>query len=153
MAYEIELKETDPQPVVSIRTRCKVAEIGPILGEILPEVFHYLNKLGVSPSGPPFTRYHSYDGTDCEIEIGFPVREPQPEEGRVTAGELPGGHLACTIHVGPYEDLPHAHDAIDAWIRENGRKSRGPQWESYRTDPGEEPDPNKRETELLWPVE
>jgi effector-binding domain-containing protein len=153
MAYEIELKELNPQPMMSIRTSCRVAEIGPVLAEILPEVFYYLDKLGVRPAGPPFTRYHSFDGTLCEIEAGMPVSEPQQSEGRVVAGELPGGAVAATVHVGPYEDLPAAHDAIDAWIKENGKKSRGPQWESYLTDPGEEPDPQKRETELMWPVE
>jgi len=153
MAYEIELKELKPQPMVSIRTSCKVAEIGPVLAELLPEVFYYLDKRGVRPAGPPFTRYHSYDGTNCEIEAGMPVAEPQPGEGRITAGELPGGTVAVTVHVGPYEELPVAHDAIDAWLKENGKKSRGPQWESYVTDPGKEPDPHKRQTELLWPVE
>lgn len=153
MAYEIELKELDPQPMVSIRSTCKVAEIGPILRETLLEVFHYLDRRGVRPAGPPFTRYHSYNGTDCEIEAGFPVAEPQPGEDRITAGELPGGTAACTVHVGPYEDLPDAHDALDRWIHERGRKSRGPQWESYLTDPGKEPDPHKRKTELIWPVE
>ena len=153
MAYEVELKDLKPQPMVSIRTSCKVAEIGPVLGEILPEVFHYLDKRGVRPAGPPFTRYHSFDGTNCEIEAGMPVAEPQPDEGRITAGELPGGPTATTVHVGPYEDLPSAHDALDAWLKANGKKSRGPQWESYVTDPGEEPDPQKRQTELLWPVE
>ena len=153
MAYEVELKELKPQPMVSIRTSCKVVEIGPVLAEILPEVFHYLDKRGVRPAGPPFTRYHSFDGNDCEIEAGMPVAEPQPGEGRVTAGELPGGTVASTVHVGPYEELPSAHDAVDAWLKKNGKESRGPQWESYITDPGEEPDPHKRKTELLWPVE
>jgi effector-binding domain-containing protein len=153
MEYTIELKKLEPQPMVSIRTSCRVAEIGPALAEILPEVFHYLDKRKVRPSGPPFTRYHSYDGSICEIEAGMPVPEPQPGEGRVAAGELPGGTVASCIHEGPYEELPAAHDAIDAWMKKNGKKSRGPQWESYITDPGKEPDPHKRQTELLWPVE
>lgn len=153
MSYEITVKELKPQPILSIRTKCRVAEIGPVLKEILPEVFSYLDKRGVRPSGPPFTRYHSYDGTQCELEAGFPVAELQSGEGNITAGELPGGAIASTVHVGPYEQLPNAHDAIDAWIHENKKNSRGPQWESYVTDPGREPDPFKRETELLWPIE
>lgn len=153
MQYKIEVKELEPQAMMSIRTECKVAEIGPTLQDILPEVFYYLDKLGVRPSGPPFTRYHSFDGTDCEIEAGFPVSEPQPEDGRVTAGQLPGGEIVSTVHVGPYEMLPQAHDALDEWMRENGKRSRGPQWEMYWTDPGEEADPWKRKTELMWPID
>jgi effector-binding domain-containing protein len=153
MSYKIEVKELNPQPMVSVRTKCRVAEIGPVLKKILLEAFHYLDKRGVKASGPPFTRYHSYDGTNCEIEAGFPVAEAQQGEGRIEAGELPGGAVASTVHVGPYEMLPDAHDAIDAWMSENGKKSRGPQWERYLTDPGGEPDPWKRETELLWPID
>jgi effector-binding domain-containing protein len=152
MPYDIEEKTVEPQPMVSIRTMCKVAEIGPILKEILPEVFAYLDARGVRPCGPPFTRYHSFDGTDCDIEAGFPVSETLEGGGRVEAGELPGGNVVSTVHVGPYEDLPKAHDALDAWLQQKGRKSRGPQWESYVSDPGAEPDPHKRRTELIWPI-
>jgi AraC family transcriptional regulator len=153
MPYDIEEKKLDPQPILSIRTSCRVAEIGPILKEILPEVYHRLNELGVQPSGPPFTRYHSFDGTNCDLEAGFPVADPQPAEGRVEAGELPGGTVISTIHKGPYEQLPQAHDALDEWLRDSGKKSRGAQWESYVTDPGTEPDPANRRTELIWPIE
>ncbi len=153
MQDNMEDKELGPQPILSVRTKCKVAEIGPVLKEILPEVFYHLDKRGVRPNGPPFTRYHSYDGTDCEIEAGFPVADPQPAEGRITAGELPGGEVASTVHLGPYEMLPQAHDALDDWIKQAGKKSRGSQWEMYWTDPGEEPDPWKRKTELVWPIE
>lgn len=153
MSYEVEVKELEPQPMMSIRTRCRVAEIGAVLREALIDVFRYLDKRGIRPNGPPFTRYHSYDGSYCEIEAGFPVPRAEEGEGKIEAGELPGGAAASTVHVGPYEMLPDAHDAIDAWMSKNGKKSRGPQWECYLTDPGKEPDPWKRQTELLWPIE
>jgi effector-binding domain-containing protein len=152
MSYEIELKDVEPQPVLSIKTKCKIAEIGPIIKQILPEVFNYLDKRGVHPSGPPFTRYHGFADDEVELEGGFPVAEPQQGEGRVEAGKLPGGTVARTMHVGPYEDLPKVHDALDRWIEEMGKEPAGPQWERYWTDPGKEPDPAKQETELLWPV-
>jgi effector-binding domain-containing protein len=152
MSYNIEQKTIKPQPMVSVRSSCRVAEIGPVLKEMLPEVFTFLDERGIRPSGPPFTRYHSFDGTNCEIEAGFPVAEPQEGTGRVEPGELPGGAVISTIHTGPYEDLPKAHDALDLWIQEHGKKSRGPQWESYVSDPAAEPDPHKRETELIWPI-
>lgn len=152
MSYEIELQDVEPQPVLSIKTKCKIAEIGPIINQILPEVYTYLETHGVKPIGPPFTRYHGMVDDDVELECGFPVAESQPGEGRIELGELPGGTVARTMHVGPYEDLPKAHDALDSWIKETGKESAGLQWERYWTDPGKEPDPAKQETELLWPV-
>ncbi len=152
MTYEIMEKTLDPQPTVSIRSLCKVAEIGPVLKEILSEVFSFIDGRGIQPAGPPFTRYHSYDGANCEIEAGFPVAEVQAGEGRILPGELPGGNVITTIHTGPYEQLPRAHDALDAWLQEHNKRSRDSQWESYIGDPGDS-DPDQNMTELIWPVE
>jgi len=152
VAYDIELKDLEPQAMVSIRTRCHAAEIGATLGELLPEVWAYLRKQGVYPSGPPFTRYHGFEDNQVDLEGGMPVSDPMPGEGRIVAGELPGGSVLSTIHMGPYEKLPEAHDALHVWIRENNMETAGPQWEFYWTDPGQEPNPKKRKTELIWPV-
>jgi effector-binding domain-containing protein len=152
MSYEIIVKEVDAQPIVSIRTRCHAAVIGSTLAEILPEVFSYLRENDVWPSGPPFTRYHGFTETEVEIEGGMPVASPLAGAGRIVAGELPGGRVATTIHTGPYEKLPEAHDALHIWMREKKVDPAGAQWEHYLTDPGKEPDPHKRQTELVWPI-
>jgi effector-binding domain-containing protein len=146
------VKEVKPQPMVSIRTQCHAAEIGASLQEILPEIWSYLQRLGVQPSGPPFTRYHGLDGNQADIESGMPVAEPVEGEGRITPGELPGGTVLTTVHFGPYEKLPEAHDALHIWLRDQNKEPAGPQWEFYWTDPGQEPDPYKRKTELVWPI-
>ena len=152
MSYEIELKDIGPQPIVSIRIKCKVAEIGPTINEILPEVFNFLDGRGVQPVGPPFTRYHGFVDDDVDLEGGFPVAEPQSDGGRIKCSELPGGIVASTVHTGPYEELPKAHDALHCWMEEQGRESAGPQWERYLTDPGKEPEPSAQKTELFWPL-
>jgi effector-binding domain-containing protein len=153
MSYEIEIRTVTPQHVVSIRTKCHVAELGAMLSEILPEVWRYIRKSGVAPSGPPFTRYHGFDDDRVDIEGGLPVPMPLAGEGRIVAGTLPGGPVATTIHFGPYDKLPDAHDALHVWIHEQHKNSAGPQWELYWTDPGLEPDPSKWKTELMWPIE
>ncbi len=153
MSYEIEVKTLDPQPTISIRISCRVAEIGPILKETLSEVFEFIKERGIQTGGPPFTRYHNFDGTNCDIEAGFPVAEKQEGEGRIGAGELPGGKVISTIHTGPYEQLPQAHDALDAWLSEHNKKSRDSQWESYVSDPDAVSDPEQFRTELIWPIE
>ena len=61
--------------------------------------------------------------------------------------------MAATLHVGAYDKLPEAHGAIQQWVEEQGLKTAGAPWESYVTDPGEEPDPKDWKTEVFWPVE
>ncbi len=152
MSYQVEIRTVPEQNVLSIRTQCHVAELGAILAEILPEVWRYVRKNGVNPSGPPFTRYHGFSEDRVDIEGGLPVPTAVPGEGRIVAGVLPGGEVATTIHMGPYDRLPHAHDALHEWITANKKVSAGAQWEVYWTDPGHEPDPGKWKTELVWPI-
>lgn len=152
MSYEVVVKEVNAQPIVSIRIKCHVAMIGSELAEILPEVFRYLRENDVWPSGPPFTRYHGFSEAEVDIEGGMPVPAPLAGSGRIAAGELPGGKVATTIHTGPYEKLPEAHDALHAWMKDQQIDPAGAQWEYYLTDPGKEPDPSKRQTELVLPI-
>ncbi len=113
----------------------------------------YLEKQGVKPTGPPFTRYHSTsDIQNLELEAGFTVSAPLAGEGRVVPGLLPGGDVIATDHFGRYEDLPNAGAALDAWLGAHRRTAAGPNWEYYWTDPGAEPDPAKWRTEVLKPL-
>jgi effector-binding domain-containing protein len=43
----------------------------------------------------------------------------------------PGGAVATTVHIGPYNQMKSAHVAIHEWVRENGRHIAGPSWEVY----------------------
>ena len=152
MAYEMEVRTLQSQPVASIRVTTTPAEIGSTLGQLLPEIWRHLEKLGVHPAGPPFARYHAHDAGQVDLEAGLPVPGPIAGDERIAAGELPAGEVVTTWHVGPYDTLSRAYEAVEAWIKERGREPAGAPWEVYWTDPGEVPDPNEWKTELLWPV-
>ena len=69
---------------------------------------------------------------------------------------LPAGRYATAVHVGTYDRLVDAHAALQAWATEQGLDlARGPagfavQLESYLTDPADEPDFSKHETEVAY---
>lgn len=153
MAYEIEEKDVQPQPVVSIRATIRELDIGSVLGEMITALWLYLVKVGVHPAGMPFARYHQFHERTVDLEAGIPVAEPVSGEGQIVAGELPGCRVAATWHVGPYERLPEAYQALEAWLRENKRKLAGVPWEVYWAGPVEVQDPSQWETEVLWPIE
>jgi AraC family transcriptional regulator len=155
--YSITKREIFPQPVLIMRHRVKRSEIAPTIAQTLHVIFFYSQKNAIALGGPPFARY-------TESSIGFVTIEPGT---RVTAapddtnwtGEsgiihdtLPGGPVAFTTHHGPYEKLPDAHAALEAWIEAEGLTPAGAPWESYVTDPGDYPDPKDWKTELFWPV-
>ena len=65
----------------------------------------------------------------------FPVRaydEPLMEYSiRVETDEVvcsgpPAGSIATTSHFGPYNQLGAAHEAVRAWLRQNGRTAIAP---------------------------
>src|SRR5580658_801770 len=43
----------------------------------------------------------------------------------------PGGTVATTVYMGPYDQMKSAHEAIHEWARENSRGLAGPSWEVY----------------------
>jgi effector-binding domain-containing protein len=141
-----------PQPIATIRVTTEPSRMGETLHDVLPEVRSYLERVGANPAGPPFVRYFNYDEDEADFEAGFPVAESVPGEGRIAAGELPGGLAAVTAHVGPYEGLQDAHEAMGEWVLANGHDPSGPVWEVYVTDPREEADPSRRRTEVVWPL-
>ena len=69
-----------------------------------------------------------YPGTGAagEFEIRCGV---QVDSGGNDA--TPAGTVATTVHMGPYDQMKPAHEAIHQWARENGRKLAGPSWEVY----------------------
>lgn len=153
MAQEVVVRRIEPQPVASIRLVTTPAELGARLGEALPEVWACLERQGLHPAGPPFARYLVYGDDEVELDAGFPVSAPAADEGRVVAGELPGGPVAATWHVGPYETLNQTHVAMVYWLREHGHAPAGAPWEIYWTDPEEVPNPDEWRTEVIWPIE
>ena len=60
--------------------------------------------------------------------------------------------MAVTWHIGPYETLPEAYEAIETWTADHGLASAGPMWEIYWSDPQVEPDPEHWCTQMMWPV-
>lgn len=126
MAHEVGTKEVQPQATVGIRTTITQADIGSTLGQVLPEVWGYLEGQGVHPAGPPFVRHHLFQEDQVDLEASLPVAEPVAGEGRIAAGGLPGGEVATTWHAGPYDTLRAAYEAIEAWMRSQSREPAGP---------------------------
>lgn len=152
MAYEVEVRSIAPQHVVSIRGTCRPEDVAVALSRSLPATFRYVIARGVQPAGRPFTRFFERSGDAVEFEGGCPVSEPVDGEGEIVANVLPGGEVAATVHVGPYDDLPQAAAALLSWAAANGREAAGPPWEVYLSDPGEVIDPFEWRTEVLLPL-
>lgn len=150
--YEVTIRQLAPRPTAVIRTTTEPAALAQAFDEILPATWQAAQAAGRTPTGPPFGRYFAFSEAEVDLEAGIPLDAPIVPAGRVVASELPGGEAACLVHVGPYETLIAAHEALEQWMQEHGRQAAGPVWESYVTDPGSEPDSSQWRTELLLPL-
>lgn len=151
--YEIHARIGAEQRTAVSSATLPVAEIGPWLGRTYQNVASTVAGQGHHPVGPPFARYHRRDDGRFDIEAGFPVSGYIWTAGGVRSSRLPGGKLAATMHVGPYDQMEPAYRALTEWIRENGGEPAGDAWEVYLTGPATVPDPAAWRTEVVQPYQ
>jgi effector-binding domain-containing protein len=162
MHTEPKLEDRPEQPYVAIRTQVTMQEMGPVIPQLLGEVFAWLGQQGVSPAGPPFMRFVVIDmAAQLDIELGVPVATAMAGAGRVTAGELPAGRYATLVYTGVQNGIP-ANAALQEWAAGQGitwqkwPTDKGEAWrariESFLSDPDTEPDPAKWQTEVAYLV-
>ncbi len=150
---ECAVETAEAQPVLTIRVTIKADEVSKNLAILFPEIGKYLREVGATPTGPPFSLYHSISDTEIDLEAGTPVAKLWPGGGRVKGSELPAGRVATTWHIGPYTDLMKTHHVLEDWMKAQKLVPRGPLQEIYWTDPGIETDPSKWKTQIRRPVE
>jgi hypothetical protein len=85
------------------------------------------------------------DGIPSVVDAAFPRLF-----GRLAdLGVEPAGRAAVLRHVGPFSGLRDACARLHEWA---GERAAGPFWESYVTNPREEPDSARWITELFLPL-
>jgi effector-binding domain-containing protein len=158
MITEPKLEDRPEQPTVGIRTQVPMKAFKKIIPELLGEVFAWTRQHGVVPVGPPFMRFHVINmAGNMDVELGVPVASGVPGDGRVAAGAIPAGRYASLVYTGVRDGIKANAALLDwgaaqglVWDRHDtatGDAFAG-RYESYLTDPDEEPDPKRWETEV-----
>lgn len=151
MSYQCEIKEQPMQKTLSIRTRTAVQNLPQVFGNGYEKIAQYLGELGEQPVGPPFAAYYNMDMDNLDIEFGFPVTGSLPGQTEIKAGEIPGSKVATCLHIGPYNDIEPAYNALTKWVKDNGYEVTGVAYELYLNDPTETP-PAELQTQIIFPV-
>ena len=155
-----EVTQRAVQPYAGISAWVTMETIGSVAHRI-PEIFGWLGAHGIAPAGPPFFRYHVIDmQRELQVEVGVPVASPAADEGEVRAGTLPAGRFAVMTHTGAPNTLVAATAELLDWAQAQGlawdvsRTDAGEHWgcrvEFYLTNPAEEPDASKWQTQLAF---
>jgi effector-binding domain-containing protein len=139
----IEMFEREPQRVAVVHGHVENSEYDDFLTRAFDEVRTMLADQHVSPTGPPFARYHP-TGVGLEIDAGFPVDGDVRPAGRVTTTSLPGGAMVVAPHVGGHGTVGFTYEALQEWLAGNDFMPADEPWETY-------PDGGSRATVVTVP--
>ena len=151
MEYTIKLLELNNQPTLTMRAIYPVEKLPEFFGTAYDSVMAYLQELGVEPAGMPFGIYYNLDMSALDIEAGFPVARVLPGKGEISASIIPGGKYISTLHIGSYDSMKPAYDALTEWSERNCYEPTGIAYEYYLNDPNAGPG-IVPETEIRFPV-
>lgn len=154
MNYECKIMEMKDQPVLTVRTTTAVENLPAFFGEVYGSIMHYLEELGEQPVGMPFAAYYNYCNMDMkalDVEAGFPVARKLPEKGKIQSGKIAAGKFSITLHVGAYDAVGPAYDALADFVKQKGFEPTGVAYEYYLNDPSENPSVEP-ETEIRFPL-
>lgn len=159
-----ELQRRAEQPYVAIPIEVTLREWGRA-NALVPELFKWLDENNLRLAGAPFYRFWTIGDEEraFSLEVGIPLDHPISGDGRVIAGTKPAGLYAIMHHHGHPDRLRESFEVLDAWAdregiywanhRRDGQEVWGGRFESFLTNPEEEPDLNKWTIEIAYLVD
>lgn len=152
MAYEILTANLPESDAVSIRTTIPMAQLQDFFGPAFHELSEIIRAGGANPAGPPFVRYYSATPRAVDLEAVMSCDKPVVGAGRIKAIHLNASQAAIVRHVGHYEKMKPAYEAITNWMRNNDKQPSEMPREVYVTTPTEVPDPSEWVTLVEQPI-
>lgn len=149
--HQIETRILEEQPTAAMFNTLTVPAISNWIPRAFEEVAQFLSGQGLGPAGMPYARYRRLDEDRFQVEAGFPASTEVEGDGEVVPSQLPPCRAAVVTHVGPYDEMLDAYEALVTWLAEHEREPVGDPWEVYLTDPEEQPDPATWRTEVFQP--
>jgi len=139
MPYEVQICEVAPKPLAAAHGHGNARNFVPQLFALLDEVWKFLKaNPQVRQEGLNVFLYFDEDDQrllhteqGLPVAAGVKVAAPFAGAGKVVCSATPGGTVATTVHIGPYERLSEAHAAVRAWCKDNHHPIAGPNWEIY----------------------
>lgn len=148
MDYQVEIKDIEPIRVAFIHYKGPVSEAS----KVFPNVFKAIRG---KANGAPFFCYYKMDQ---ESKIGgmdlcVPTAET-PNCNGITLKDMPRIKAISVTHVGSYETMQHAYEAIDSYAGTNNLSLCLRSREVYIKGPGMilKGNPSKYITEILFPI-
>ena len=149
-SYTCEITDQPERPTLAVRTHAAVQDLPQLFGQTYGALMQYMSEMGTQPAGMPFAAYYNMDMQNLDIEIGFPIATPLPDRGEIKCGALCAGKYASTMHIGPYDTVGPAYEALTQFVKESGYEPTGVAYEVYFSGP--ETPPDEIQTQIVFPL-
>lgn len=136
---------------VGVRGEQKWNDIQGFYAEHLPAIYEMVNAeftLSGAPTGLYFSRNEKNPSVDMAAAIPITEMEVQLEEP-YDQWAL-GGKALKYEHYGSYDSINLAHERLNHYLNKNELSKKAPIIEEYVTDPGQEPDTSKWQTNVYY---
>jgi effector-binding domain-containing protein len=149
MQYDIKLESVQSELIAAVRATVPLGDIPRAWKPALDQVWAFLKKHEEIGRQHNLFLYHHPERRNeaMNIDFGVQVTRMFEREGDVRCVQTPIGEVVTTVHIGPYQHLHAAHDALHAWCASHNRKIGPASWEIYGdwTD-----DPARQETTIKY---
>jgi len=150
--YEIIEYEMPSRVLITDRDTASAATVTLKISGMYNRIYRFLKSESLPPAGSPTAIFYHYSKMNFDIEACVPVD---------SILQVPEG-INCIIkkmqktilvkYFGPYKSISEAYNALETYLNNNGLQVSGPGWEEYVTNPLIEPDSNKWQTNIYFPL-
>lgn len=150
--YEILDFDVPARVLITVRDTASAATVKLKLSEMYSKISRFLKSRSLPPAGSPLAIFYNYSNRNFDIEACVPVD---------TFVEVPAGINCMTQkhrkaimvkYFGPYKSISGAYKAVETYVNNNGIQLKGPGWEEYVTNPLQQADTNKWQTNIYFPL-
>jgi effector-binding domain-containing protein len=128
MNYDVRIEQFAGRPLAVVRRQATMQQLATVIPQACGTVWNALRAQQVKGAGRHVAVYLD---DIMNLEVGVELDSPIAALGEVVPSSLPAGEVAATTHLGPYQRLGEAHEAIHQWCKSQQREPMRPCWELY----------------------
>ena len=126
-SYEVRLQHVPAVPLAVVRRQTHASALSRVVPEGCGLVWNVVRAQGTRAG----RHVAIYWDAAIRADVGVELEGPFSEQGEVVRSATPAGLAATVTHLGPYQGLGAAHEAIHQWCDAHQHRLAGPKWEIY----------------------
>lgn len=151
---EIKEETFDGLIAMTMKEECAKNNVNGKMISMYSSLLKHLKTNNQDIAGFPFAINHESEteGTIL-LECGLPVSKKLEGTEEIKFKEIPESKVLVASHFGHFNSVETTYKALKEYIAKKNIEVTGIPWEMYMTDPMKEPDQNKWETKIFFPIQ